>query len=96
MKQIRTAVDGIFTVGNRMCCVGLTKQHSANSTKGLNLTDRQNRRVGMKLNKRGRKIMQNNKLRDISGDLFLCAVVQREVQIVQGILHDRGLLLNIA
>jgi len=53
--------DGIFTVGrNNMCCVGLTKQHSANSTKGLNLTDQQNH-VGLKMNKRGRKIMKNDK-----------------------------------
>lgn len=42
-------------------CVGLKKQHSANSTKGLNFTDQQNRHVGLKMNKRGRKIMQNDK-----------------------------------
>jgi hypothetical protein len=88
--------DGIFTVGrNKMCCGGLTKQQSANSTKGLNLTDRQNRPVRLKLNKRGRKIKQNDKIRGISGDLFRCAFVQGAVQIlVQGTSHDRGWLLN--
>lgn len=81
MKQIRTAVDcvtdGIFTVGrNNMCCVGLTKQHSANSTKGLNLTDQQNRQVGLKMNKRGRKIMQNDKYGISLEDLLRCVIVQ--------------------
>ena len=54
--------DGIFTAGrNDTWCVGLTKQHRANSTKGLNMTDQQNRHVGMKMNKIGRKMMQNDK-----------------------------------
>jgi hypothetical protein len=72
-----------------MCCGGLTKQRSADSTRGLNLTDRQNRRVGLKLNKGGREIMQNNKIRNISGDLLRYAVVQGAVQILfQGTSRD--------
>ena len=52
------ATYGICRVGrNKMCCVGRRKQHSAYSTKVLNLTDRQNSQVGLKLNKRGRKII---------------------------------------